>query len=60
MFFIQLRIVRFSNIDIENDNNYDILEIEEFIIDDIAKRLAFIFNPINLLEIFIHLKVKDY
>jgi hypothetical protein len=48
------------NIDIEGNNELEIVDLDETIIEDIAKRLALIFNPLYLLDIFISFKVIDY
>jgi hypothetical protein len=48
------------NLDIEGNNEIELVELEDAIIEDVGKRLVFIFNPQNLLDIFIDLKVIDY
>ncbi len=49
-----------SNIDIEGNNELELVDLEDSIIEDIAKRITFISSPQNLLDIFIDLKVIDY
>jgi hypothetical protein len=49
-----------TNLDIEGNNEEETVDLDETIIEDITKRILFIFNPLNLLDIFINLKVIDY